>query len=253
MTSTFSSMQSGGFDDRPSQDSFFQDQSLSETPSQSFQGPSTAGTSMSATTLMQQGKIPQMDVMHMVGLARLAKKQGNQWAMPPTPRVAPYPTTHPQNPPNPSAPERSMSQIAALSAPSNSTTTLLTVPDPTVCQTVKGATKRILCELFTINVMTTDKVTKKTMLTNAIRNSLPQCFGHGMMFKDFITNKHCRDVANTLLFPLIHSTTPPVVYCKLVIKKITMEGDGLVFMHIYTFDQILFFYAGFVNLVLLLY
>jgi hypothetical protein len=78
-------------------------------------------------------------------------------------------------------------------------------------------------------------------------------------FEEFITANHVRDVANALsvtrgkfvefacdgvfnayrLFPPQHSTTPPKVYRQRVIKKITTEADELIFMHIYTFDQVI--------------
>jgi hypothetical protein len=80
------------------------------------------------------------------------------------------------------------------------------------------------------------------------------------MFEDFICGKHCKAVANALsstrgkfvdfahegifnayqLFPPQHSVTPPTIYHQHMIEKITTDADGLVFMHIYTFDQVSF-------------
>ncbi|KAG1895946.1 uncharacterized protein F5891DRAFT_1193559 [Suillus fuscotomentosus] len=39
------------------------------------------------------------------------------------------------------------------------------------------------------------------------------------------------------LFPPLHIAAPAVTYRKHLIEKITKDGDGLAFMHIYSFDQ----------------
>ncbi|KAG2102301.1 uncharacterized protein F5147DRAFT_776452 [Suillus discolor] len=219
---SYSSTQSPGFDDQSSWD-FFQNQPSFEAPPQgsypdehySFQGAtgSTASTSMSDTMLIQRGEIPQTDVMHTVGPARLAKKRGSQRPMPPTPWMAPYPTTRPQIP---STIESSTSQIATSSTYTDSIPTII-VPDATINQTMKGAMKLVTRKLFSLNAMT---------------ESLPQCFGPNTTVANFITSKRRGEVANTLsvtcgkvvkfacmgafhvyrLFPPLYSTTPPVIY-----------------------------------------
>ncbi|KAG1885928.1 uncharacterized protein F5891DRAFT_1201295 [Suillus fuscotomentosus] len=251
-----------GFDDQSTWD-FFQNQPSLEAPPQGsypehysqdlFQGPTGSAASMSMldTTLIQQGEIPQTDVMHTAGPARLAKRRGGQRLMPPTPRMAPYPTTRPQTT------ESLTSQIAMSSTHADPTPTTIIVPDPTIGQTMKGVMKLVTRKLFTLNVMTIDKAPKKAMLTKVIHDSLPQCFGPNTTIQNFITSKHQSKVANTLsvtcgkvvefarmgafhayqLFPPLHSTTPPVIYRKRVIDKITLEGNRLMFMHIYTFNQ----------------
>ncbi|KAG1840199.1 hypothetical protein DFJ58DRAFT_733008 [Suillus subalutaceus] len=96
--------------------------------------------------------------------------------------------------------------------------------------------KLVTHELFGEQAMSNDKTAKKDMLTQVIWDSVPRCFGPNTMFEDFIHNKHRRDVANVLLV-MRGNITPPVTYCQRIIQKITTDADGLVFMHIYTFDQ----------------
>ncbi|KAG1905856.1 uncharacterized protein F5891DRAFT_1182923 [Suillus fuscotomentosus] len=200
---SYSSTQSAGFNDQSTWD-FVQNQPSLEAPSQgsypkhysqdSFQGltGSMASTSMLDTTLIQQGEIPQTDVMHMVGPARLAKRRGGQRPMPPTPQMAPYPTTRPQTT------ESSTSQIVMLSTHTDPTPANIIVTDATIGQMMKGAMKVVTRELFSLNAMTIDKALKKAMLTKVIRGSLLQCFGPNTMIQNFITSKHQSEVANTL-------------------------------------------------------
>ncbi|KAG2346738.1 hypothetical protein BDR05DRAFT_997145 [Suillus weaverae] len=189
-----------------------------------MQGPSTtASMSTSDTTLIQQGEIPQTDVM--------------------------------QNIDQPAV-DTSMSQIATSST-SHQDPTRIRLSNDTIDEAVKAAMKLVTHELFDKDAMTTDKVTKKAMLMKVIHDAVPRCLAPNITFKDFITSKHRRIIANVLsvtrgrfmefarkgifnayrLFPPLHSTTPPITYRKCVIEKITTDADGLVFMHIYTFDQ----------------
>ncbi|KAG1781686.1 hypothetical protein EV702DRAFT_1245234 [Suillus placidus] len=176
-----------------------------------MQGPSTtASMSVSDTMLIQQGEIPQTDVMHI-----------------------------------------------ATSSTSHQDPTHIRLSNDTIDEAVKAAMKLVMHELFDKDAMTTDKVAKKAMLTKVIHDAVPRCLAPNVTFEDFITSKHRRTVANALsvtrgrfvefaregifnayrLFPPLHSTTPPITYRKRVIEKITTDADGLVLMHIYTFDQ----------------
>ncbi|KAG1802615.1 uncharacterized protein HD556DRAFT_1437682 [Suillus plorans] len=223
-------------------------------PQGSSQG-TAAGTSASDATPIQQGEIPRTDVMHTAGPAREPKRRGQRRTMPPTPRLIPYPTTRPQGA-SESAPTASAS--ASTSQPMmSSMPDLIQLTDNIIGQTMKTATQLVTRELFEEQAMATNKAAKKIMLNQVIRDSVPRCFGPNMTFQEFITNKHCKEVANALsstrgklvefardgvfhtyrLFPLQHSTAPAVVFRKRMIEKIMCDADGLVFMHIYTFDQ----------------
>ncbi|KAG2073338.1 hypothetical protein BDR04DRAFT_1116460 [Suillus decipiens] len=64
---------------------------------------------------------------------------------------------------------------------------------------VKATMKLITCKLFSNNAMTISKASKKVMLTKVIQDVVLCCFGHNVVFEDFILNKHCMHVANVLL------------------------------------------------------
>ncbi|KAG1852724.1 hypothetical protein F4604DRAFT_1805219, partial [Suillus subluteus] len=186
--------------------------------------------------------------MHTMGPATLPKKRDNRRPMPPTTRMEPYPTTRPQGVSDQPISESSMS---STSQP------LIKLSKDVIKQTVKAAMKLIMRELFSENAMTIGKASKKAMLTKVIQDAVPRCSRPDVMFEDFILDKHHTHVSNALsvtrgkfvefardgifnvyrLFPPLHSTTPPIVYHKRVINKITVDVDGLAFMHIYTFDQ----------------
>ncbi|KAG1884817.1 uncharacterized protein F5891DRAFT_1202465 [Suillus fuscotomentosus] len=230
-------------------------------PQGSSQG-TAAGTSATDATPIQQGEIPRTDVMHTAGPAREPKRQGQQRAMPPTPRLIPYPATRPQGA-SESAPTASASVSASASAsastsqPMSSTSDLIQLTDDIIGQTMKTATRLVMHELFEEQAMAINKAAKKIMLNRVIRDSVPRCFGPNATFQEFITNKHRKEVANALsstrgklvefardgvfhayrLFPPRYSNVPAVVFRKRMIEKIMRDADGLVFMHIYTFDQ----------------
>ncbi|KAG1882078.1 hypothetical protein F4604DRAFT_1744978 [Suillus subluteus] len=188
--------------------------------------------------------------MHTMGPATLPKKRDSRRPMPPTTRMAPYPATRPHGA---SVSEQPISE----SSTSSTSQPLIKLSKDVIEQTVKAAMKLVTRELFSENAMTIGKASKKAILTQVIRDAVPRCVGPNVMFEDFILNKHCTQVANALsvtrgkfvefardgifnayrLFPPLHSTTPPIVYRKRVINKITVDVDGLVFMHIYTFNQ----------------
>ncbi|KAG1848758.1 hypothetical protein DFJ58DRAFT_842855 [Suillus subalutaceus] len=215
-------------------------------------------TSASEATLIQRGEIPHTNVMHTAGPARETKRRGSRRAMPPTPRMIPYPTTRPQGASGSilSTAEASTSQTV-MSESSIAKPSPIKLTEDIIVQTVKTAMKLVTRELFGEQAMSNYKAAKKDMLTWVIWDSVPCCFGPNAMFEDFICNKHRRDVANALsitrgkfsefaregvfngyrFFPPQHSVTPPVTYRQRVIQKITTDADGLVFMHIYTFDQ----------------
>ncbi|KAG2075324.1 hypothetical protein BDR04DRAFT_1150117 [Suillus decipiens] len=132
-----------------------------QMPSQgpSFQMPSQS----SETTLMQR----EMDVMH-----------------------EPYPTTCPQG-----VSEQPVSEGLTLST----SQPLIKLSKDVIDDTVKAAMKLIMCELFSNNMMTISKASKKVMLTKVIQDVVPRCFGTNVVFEDFILNKHHMHVANTLL------------------------------------------------------
>ncbi|KAG1841107.1 hypothetical protein DFJ58DRAFT_732559 [Suillus subalutaceus] len=141
--------------------------------------------------------------------------------MPPTTRMEPYPTTRPQD---------VSDQPVSESSSSSTSQPLIKLSKDVIKQTVKAAMKLVTHELFSENAMTIGKASKKAMLTKVIQDAVLRCFGPDVMFEDFILDKHHMHVSNAL-------TTPPIVYRKRVINKITVDVDGLAFMHIYTFDQ----------------
>lgn len=198
--------------------------------------------------------------------------------MPATPRVAPYPPMRPQgiSVAEPSTPEHLALQPTPSHSPAATVPPRITLSNDIIAQTIKSAMRLVTRELFGRGAMTIDKHAKKVMLCKVISDSVPRCFAPNgsfpntsmisytdcfvsATFEEFITANHMRDVANALsvtrgkfvefardgvfsayrLFPPQHSTTPPKVYRQRVIKKITTEADELVFMHIYTFDQVI--------------
>ncbi|KAG1858448.1 hypothetical protein DFJ58DRAFT_876727 [Suillus subalutaceus] len=187
-------------------------------------------TSASEATLIQRGEIPHTNVMH-------GDKEGASGSILSTAEASTSQTV------------MSESSIAKPSP--------IKLTEDIIVQTVKTAMKLVTHELFGEQVMSNDKTAKKDMLTRVIWDLVPRCFGPNATFEDFICNKHRRDVANALsimrgkfaefaregvfngyrLFPPRHSVTPPITYRQRVIQKITTDADGLVFMHIYTFDQ----------------
>ncbi|KAG2112351.1 uncharacterized protein F5147DRAFT_771414 [Suillus discolor] len=243
----------------PFQGSSFE--SLPQGFSHNFPSSSTplqgTGTSMSALemTLIQRGEIPPTDVMHTMGPPRETMKRARR-AMPPMPHMIPYPSTCPQGNSEslPSAVEDSTLQSVTLSMPQPACIKLL---DDIIGQSMKMATQLVTHELFGEKAMAVDKAAKKIMLNKVIWDSVPHCFAPNATFKDFISNKHRNDVMNALLstcgkfaeytckgvfhayrlFPQLHIATPAVIYHKHLIDKITKDGDGLAFMHVYSFDQ----------------
>ncbi|KAG1867444.1 hypothetical protein C8R48DRAFT_771937 [Suillus tomentosus] len=146
--------------------------------------------------------------------------------MPPTPHLIPYPATCPQGA-SESAPTASAS--ASTSQPTmSSTSDLIQLTDDIIGQTMKMATRLVTTPSHVV-----------------------------LDLMEFITNKHRKEVANALsstrrklieftqdgvfhmyrLFPPWYSNAPAVVFRKCMIEKIMHDADGLVFMHIYTFDQ----------------
>ncbi|KAG1851602.1 hypothetical protein DFJ58DRAFT_728823 [Suillus subalutaceus] len=184
----------------------------------SFQG-STASTSALEMAPIQRGKIPQTDVMH--------ARQGSQRNTPTAERCRlrhewlPIPTTRPQT----------------ISGPAPSATATEGSPRNLQCHREDG-----------------DEISH---VRAVLWDSVPRCFAPNTTFEDFITSKHRQDVANALsithrkfrrlhvrrrvqrisAFPSTTQYHTPVVYHQRVITKITTDADGMVFMHIYTFDQ----------------
>ncbi|KAG2044582.1 hypothetical protein BDR03DRAFT_977422 [Suillus americanus] len=199
-----------------------------------------------------------MSTLEMASLARETKRRGTRQAMPPTPRMIPYPTTRPQG-----ASKSTLSTAKASTSQTVMSESLIAKSSPMkltediINQTMKAAMKLVTHELFGEQAMSNDKTAKKDMLTQVIWDSIPHCFGPNAMFEDFIYNKHRRDVVNALsvtrgkfaeftregvfnthkLFPPWHSITPPITYRQRVIQKITTDADRLVFMHTHTFNQ----------------
>ncbi|KAG1875321.1 hypothetical protein C8R48DRAFT_769325 [Suillus tomentosus] len=223
----------------------------SSTP---LQGTGTS-TSASEMTLIQRGEIPPTDVMHTMGPPRETTRRARH-AMPPTPRMVPYPAIRPQGNTQslPSAVEDSTSQSVTSSTPQP---TRIKLSDDIIGQSMKTATHLVMRELFGEQAMAIDKAAKKIMLNKVIWDSVPRCFAPNATFEDFISNKHRKDVANALsstrgkfaeytrkgvfhayrLFPPLHIAAPAITYRKRLIEKITQDGDGLAFMHVYSFDQ----------------
>ncbi|KAG2093733.1 uncharacterized protein F5147DRAFT_657355 [Suillus discolor] len=244
----------------PFQGSSFE--SLPQGSSHNFPSSSTplqgTGTSTSASemTLIQRGEIPPTDVMHTMGPPRDTTRRTRR-AMPPTPRMIPYPSTRLQGNSEslPSAVEDSTPQSVTSSTPQP---TRIKLSDDIIGQSIKTAMQLVTRELFGEKAMAIDKAAKKIMLNKVIWDSVPRCFAPNATFENFITIKHRNDVANALsstrgkfadyvrkgvlhayrLFPPLHITAPAVLYRKCLIDKITKDGDGLAFMHVYSFNQV---------------
>ncbi|KAG2105171.1 hypothetical protein BD769DRAFT_1393330 [Suillus cothurnatus] len=181
--------------------------------SQSFQD-TTAGTSTSEVMLIQLGEIPHTEVMHVNSRPGKGGKE----------------VKHPSS---------NATYTTLGSIPNNAPSEVLT------SQTLMS--KSLMAKPSPIKL--SDDIIDQTVKT-AMRLVTPT-------FEDFICGKHCKAVANALssthgkfvdfahegifnayrLFPPWHSVTPPTIYHQHMIEKITTDADGLVFMHIYTFDQ----------------
>ncbi|KAG2047377.1 hypothetical protein BDR06DRAFT_1013940 [Suillus hirtellus] len=216
-----------------------------------LQGTGTS-TSTSEMMLIQRDEIPPTNTM---GPPRETTRQA-QRAMPPMPRMVPYPAIHPQGNIQslPSAVEDSTSQSVTSSTPQPMH---IKLSDDIIGQSMKTAMHLVMHKLFGEQAMAIDKAAKEIMLNKVIWDSVPCCFAPNATFEDFISNKHHKDVANALsstcskfteyackgvfhaywLFPPLHIAAPAITYRKCLIKKITQDGDGLTFMHVYSFDQ----------------
>ncbi|KAG1800909.1 uncharacterized protein HD556DRAFT_1304892 [Suillus plorans] len=91
--------------------------------------------------------------------------------------------------------EDSTSQSATLSMPQP---TRIKLSDDIIDQSMKMAMQLFTHELFGEKAMAVDKAAKKIMLIKVTWDLVPHCFAPNATFEDFISNKHCKDVANAL-------------------------------------------------------
>ncbi|KAG2074926.1 hypothetical protein BDR04DRAFT_1150738 [Suillus decipiens] len=106
------------------------------------------------------------------------------------PLKKPYPTTRPQG-----VSEQPVSKGLILST----SQPLIKLSKDVIDDTVKAMMKLIMHELFSDNMMTIGKASKKVMLTKVIQDAVLRCFRPNVVFEDFILNKHRMHVANALL------------------------------------------------------